>query len=291
MVQTEGQKNMKALGLTVFVYSLLIVICILVGFTTPPPLPNQDLGMEVNLGNSPEGTGQVQPLNPNPPAETHTAPVHAQASPASNRTGAEHEQIATQDETDAPVIRQPKEEKKTVEFSRVLDEKTKRERHPRPDAPVEPKPAPPRPKAIYSGGSSSNANSGNNSQLSNDSRGEGLTGKAGDQGAVNGNPLATNHNGAISGLGGNGLSYRLTGREIVQYPSREGDFNEPGRVRMKIKVDQQGNIIESSIISADNPVIGRLAEKKIKQIKFNDDPGAPVVQFGEIVFVFRLQKQ
>lgn len=291
MSQAEKQNSMKAMGLTVCVYALLIVICVLVGFTTPPPLPNQDMGMEINLGTSAEGTGPDQPLNPNPPSTTPVAVSHAVASPASNRTGAVHEQIATQDAEDAPAIKQPKEEKKNVEFSKTLEEKTKKSVHPRPDAPVEPKPTPPRPKAIYSGGSSNTANSGNNSNVSNDSKGEGLTGKPGDQGAINGNPLATNHNGAISGLGGNSLSYRLTGRNIVQYPSREGDFNEPGRVRVSIKVDQGGNIIGYTIVSADNPTIGRLAEKKIKEIKFNDAPSAPVVQFGEIVMVFKLQKQ
>lgn len=285
----EKKKNMKALFYTFFAYGLVIVVCLLVGFSAPPPLPNQDMGMEINLGTSQEGTGSEQPLNPNPPAVSKATPSPAQASPASNETGNRTEDIVTQNSEDAPAIQKVPVEKKKEEISKNLNENVKHTATPRPDAPVEPKPTR-KPKAVYSGGASSNASSGNNAAASNGSDGEGLTGKAGDQGAVNGNPNASNHNGVYSGLGGNSLSYRLSGRRIVQYPSREGAFNEPGRVRLNIKVDQQGNVIGYSVISADNPVISRLAEKKIKEIKFNANPEAPVIQFGEIVFVFKLQQ-
>lgn len=289
--QTANNKNTKALVYTLVTYAVVVAACLLAGFSIPPPLPNQDMGMEINLGTSTEGMGTEQPLSPNPPAAQNTVTQQAQASPASDHTGARTEDIVTQNTDDAPVIKKLSEEKKTKEHSKTLEENTKRTvAHPRPDAPVEPKPAPPKPKAIYSGGTSNSNSSGNNAGATNSSGNEGLTGKPGDQGAVNGNPTATNHNGTYSGLGGNSLSYRLTGRQIVQYPSREGAFNEPGRVRLSIKVDQQGNITEYHIVSADNSTISKLAEKKIKQVKFNASPNAPIVQFGEIVFVFKIQQ-
>jgi TonB family protein len=291
MNREEKKKDYKALLYSLVTYGVVIAACLLAGFSMPPPLPNQDMGMEINLGTSTEGTGTEQPLSPNPPAVQNTQPHEAQASPASNHTGARTEDIVTQTTEDAPVIKKLNTDKKKSEFSKNLDEHTKRTTpRPRPDAPVEPKPTPPKPKAIYSGGSSSSQSSGNNAPISNGSSNEGLTGKPGDQGAVNGNPTATNHNGTYSGLGGSGLSYRLTGRQIVAYPSREGAFSEAGRVRLSIKVDPQGNIIAYSILSADNPTIGNLAKKKIKEVKFNASPNAPAVQFGEIVFVFKLQQ-
>src|SRR5690348_6130192 len=91
----EKKKNMKALFYTFFAYGLVIVVCLLVGFSTPPPLPNQDMGMEINLGTSQEGTGSEQPLNPNPPAVSKATPSPAQASPASNETGNRTEDIVT----------------------------------------------------------------------------------------------------------------------------------------------------------------------------------------------------
>jgi outer membrane biosynthesis protein TonB len=290
MSEFENKKNIKALLWTIGVHAAIFLACFLLAFTSPPPLPNQDMGMEINLGNSPEGTGDIQPLNPNPPAVSAAAPSHAQASPASTHTGSEEEDVATQDKVDAPVIHKPerKVERKTEPKS-IQPEKVRKVSRPV-NVPVEPKPAPPKPKAIYSGGNSNSSNSGNNADQSNDSKGEGLTGKPGDQGAINGNPNATNHNGTYSGLGGNSLSYKLTGRSITEYPTREGDFNEPGRVRMSIAVDQNGNVTSYRILSADNNTIAQLAIRKIKQLKFNADNNAPVTQFGEVMFVFKLQE-
>lgn len=290
MQEEEKKKKVKALIYSLIAYAALIGACLLVGFGVPPPLPNQDMGMIINLGTSPEGMGEEQPLSPNPVALQNSQPHEAQASPASDRTGTRTEDIMTQNTEDAPVIKKLSEDKKEEEFSKNLKENTPHTtKKPRPDAPVEPKPAPPKPKAIYSGGNTNSSASGNNAGASNSSGNEGLTGNPGDQGAVNGDPTATNHNGQYSGLGGNSLSYRLTGRQIVQYPSREGEFNEAGQVRMNIKVDREGNIVGYSIISADNPTISALAEKKIKKVKFNASPNAPVVQFGEIVFVFKIR--
>lgn len=281
----------KAMIYTLACYAGIIGICLLLGFSSPPPLPNQDMGMIINLGTSAEGVGVDQPLSPNPSSVQSSQPHNVQASPASNETGDRTEEIMTQKTEDAPVIKTLNKDEKKENFSKNLDEnKPKTTRKPRPDAPVEPKPTPPKPKAIYSGGNSDNDASGNNSNISNSSDGEGLTGNPGDQGAVNGDPTASNHNGRFSGLGGNSLSYRLGGRRIVAYPSRTGKFSEAGKVKMSIKVDRDGKVISYSIVSADNPTISSLAKKKIKEVRFNASSSAPVVQFGEIVFVFKIRQ-
>ncbi len=292
MSDFEREKNFKALVWTVGVHGILLAACLFLGFTSLPPLPNQDLGMEINLGTSPQGKGTVQPLNPNPPSLTPSKPEVSRTSPAPRVKSSQTEDIATQDNTDAPVIKHALNPKHKTDFSKTLDESTKKvTAKPVPqNVPVEPKPAPPKPKALYSGGSSRSSNSGNNAGASNDSRSEGLTGQPGDQGAVNGNPNAANHNGTFSGLGGNSLSYRLNGRSIIAYPGKEGDFNEPGAVRLTIKVDQEGNIIDATVISAGNETIRQLALLKIRQVKFNADPQAPVVQFGDITFIFKIQR-
>ncbi len=291
MEQRGERKNRKALIYTLVSYAAVIGVCMLLGFSSPPPLPNQDMGMIINLGTSTEGSGTDQPLSANPISLQTNQPREAQASPASDRTGSRTEDIMTQNTEDAPVIKKLAEDKKDKTFSKNLKENTTHTtRKPRPDAPVEPKPTPPKPKAIYSGGNTNSNSSGNNANAGNSSDGEGLTGNPGDQGAVNGDPTASNHNGQYSGLGGNSLSYRLGGRRIVQYPSREGNFREAGKVKMSIKVDQEGKIVSYSIISADNPTISNLAKKKIKQVRFNASSSAPVVQFGEIIFVFKIRQ-
>lgn len=291
MKPEEKQNKTKALVYSLVCYAGLIGICLLLGFSSPPPLPNQDMGMIINLGTSAEGTGIDQPLSPNPSAVQASQPHEAQASPASDETGDRTEEIMTQNTDDAPVIKELSEDKKEETFSKNLDENTPHTTEkPRPDAPVEPKPAPPKPKAIFSGGNTDNESSGNNAGASNSSEGEGLTGNPGDQGAVNGDPTASNHNGRFSGLGGNSLSYKLGGRRIVAYPSRTGNFSEAGKVEMRIKVNREGKITGYSIIRADNPTISELARKKIQEVKFNASSSAPVVQFGEIVFVFKIRQ-
>jgi len=60
MQEQDNQKSIKALGVTIGVHALLLVALMFAGFSAPPPLPDQDLGMEVNLGTSDEGMGDEQ---------------------------------------------------------------------------------------------------------------------------------------------------------------------------------------------------------------------------------------
>lgn len=285
----ERQKNMKALLGTLLIHAGVVLCCVLIGFSVPPPLPNQDLGMEVNLGNSQEGMGETQPLHPNPPLAGTAPAAQVPASPAAHSAGATPHDLVTSDDPTAPAITHTQSAKQTHFHPDLNEKNTRRPIHPQ-QTPVATQPAPPRPKAIYSGGSAHQTSGGNQADMANNATNEGLTGKPGDQGAINGNPNASNHNGLVSGLGGSGISYNLRGRSITQYPSREARFNEPGRVRMQIAVDQQGNITSYRILSADNATLAELAIRKIKQIRFNPDPNAPVTQFGEITFVFKLQE-
>jgi TonB family protein len=285
----EQHKNIKALIGTLLIHAAVALCCVLIGFSVPQPLPNQDLGMEVNLGNSQEGTSELQPLHPNPPQASATPAAQAPAAPAVHTSASAPRDIVTTDEASAPAITHTQTTKQTS-FHPDLNEKVNhRPSRPR-QTPIADEPTPPRPKALYSGGTTQHASSGNQSDLANNASNEGLTGNPGDQGAINGNPNASNHNGLVSGLGGNGISYSLRGRNITQYPSREAQFNEPGKVSMRIAVDQQGNITSYRILSADNVTLAQLAERKIKQIRFNPDPNAPVTQFGEITFIFKLQQ-
>jgi len=285
----EQHKNLKAFIGTLLIHAAVLVCCVLIGFSVPAPLPNQDLGMEVNLGNSQEGMGEEQPLHPNPPQANASPAAQAPSAPAAHASGAEPRDLLTSDEESAPAIPHTQTTKQST-FHPDLNEKSTRHQAKPQQTPVVAQQAPPRPKAVYSGGTTHNTSGGNQSDVANSATNEGLTGNPGDQGAINGNPNASNHSGLVSGLGGSGISYNLRGRSITQYPSREAQFNEPGKVRMQIAVDQQGNITSYRILSADNTTLALLAERKIRQIRFNPDPNAPVTQFGEITFVFKLQQ-
>jgi len=70
----EGKKN-KIIGIiaTLSFHLILLVFFILFGFTTPLPLPEEQ-GVEVNLGNSDDGAGEIQTENLTPNTTSSVAP-------------------------------------------------------------------------------------------------------------------------------------------------------------------------------------------------------------------------
>ena len=92
MQQIDTQKNYKAAAVTIVVHAVLLflffVLTIAMAVPTPPPVEE---GIEVNLGNSDIGFGDVQPLIPDEPApesipETTTTPPQQQIAAAVDET-------------------------------------------------------------------------------------------------------------------------------------------------------------------------------------------------------------
>lgn len=293
MEEQKQQKNIKAAGFTIAVHALLLVGLFMISFSAPPPLPNQDLGMEVNLGTSDEGMGDEQPLNPNPPAASQPAPSVPQNTPAPAEDQGNTQDLATQNEEDAPEVKNPpKPAPKPKEIAKTIETKTeKTPRKPKAVAPPTP-PAPQRPKAVFTGGSSNNANSGNSANGSNNSSGEGNTGRPGDRGVLGGDPNATGYTGT-PGAGRGASDFRLQGRNLVNRPSVTWDGNETGYVAVNIKVDRQGNVISAAYTlknsTINNPKAIQIAIEAAKRIKYNASSDAPEEQFGPIRFYFKAQ--
>ena len=57
------KNNTRAIIGTVLFHALLLVCFIFFGFSTPLPLP-KEIGVEVNLGYSDDGTGDIEPIDP-----------------------------------------------------------------------------------------------------------------------------------------------------------------------------------------------------------------------------------
>jgi outer membrane biosynthesis protein TonB len=290
--ENNTEKQIKAVGVTIAVHALVLVVLFLVGFSSPPPLPNQDLGMEVNLGTSDEGMGDEQPLNPNPPSSGAATASTPQAEPVTANTNAPQQDIATQDEEDAPEVTKPtKPVEQPKEFPKTIEPKPAKPVKKPTEAPPAPVPPAPKPKAVFTGGTSNNAASGNSANGSNTSTGEGNTGKPGDRGSINGDPNASGYNG--SGLGGGKSDFRLNGRSLLSRPSLTYDGDESGYVAVNIKVDRQGNVIEASHSlkgsTLNNPRLIEIAKKAARDLKYNVNGDAPEVQFALIRFYFKVQ--
>lgn len=296
MEEKNGKKNIQALGVTIGVHALLLVAFLFAGFSAPPPLPDQDLGMEVNLGTSDDGMGDEQPLNPNPPSAAAPTPAPAESeAPAAEKVTSEPPQdIATQDDEEAPEIKKPeKPVVKPKELPKKLEPKPVKPAKKPVENPPAPTPPAPKPKAVYSGGTHTGANSGNGAQGSNNSTGEGNTGRPGDRGQINGDPNAKGYTGG--GLGGGRSDFRLNGRNLISRPTVTYDGTESGYIAINIKVDQKGNVIAATFSmkgsTLSNPQLIDIAKKAAQngQLKYNANPDAPEVQFGTIRFYFKAE--
>ncbi len=284
----ERQKNAKAAGLTILICALLFIVFYWVHWTepqTPPPIA--DTGIEVNLGNSETGAGDVAPQQPGDPSKDVTSSDNAVA-PISQPAAQNQPINADPNETnDVPVINNP-----IVKSTPATPKKTPAVEVKKPSSITTPAPVVPKPRAQmgkYSGGT---GNGGNGADSYNGVSSQGVAGGKGDQGKPNGNPNGDSYTGN-SDAGKSGVSIRtgLKGRRINKYPNFEDDFNEPGKVAVDITVDNAGNVTNASInpkgTTTPNKSMWNIALRKARELKLN--PATDDVEAGTILFSFKLR--
>ena len=295
------QKNLKAGTYTVLLLGSLLALCFIISWAPPvaPPVQEEE-GMEVNLGDSETGFGDVQPLLPGDPALETTTITTPPPQPVQNAP-AEKEIETNDDDKEAPpaIVTKPKEITKPTpkaEFKPV-PETPKPTVKPKEEAkPVETPPAP-KPKAIYKAqGANANGTGGNNADTYQPSKGQGIAGGAGDQGKLNGNPNSDSYTGNGGTGSGNGVSISrgLQGRKINRFPSFEDDFSENAKVAVDIKVDNNGNVTSATIqprgTTTGNANMKNIAVRKARQLKFTADEDGAIEQMGTIIFSFRVRQ-
>jgi TonB family protein len=142
------------------------------------------------------------------------------------------------------------------------------------------------PRYVYSGG---NGPGGNNAIANHPGTSEGNTTGTGDRGVPGGTPGAANYTGS-PGNGTGGISHTLSGRDIS--PKQfVAEFNEGGKVVVRVKVDRNGNIISKNIKSSPNRALSNIALQKLSQAKFSANPDAAPEQIGDVTFVFKTRAQ
>ena len=279
----EREKNTKALGYTAGLLGTLFLFFIFMSWTLPvPPPPVVDTGVEVNLGNSDQGLGDIPPQIPGEPSQeqqTNFNPpptVHAQAET--------QPEVAENDEADAtPIVTSPKPQvKKQVAVENNDNKKVSTQ------TVVNPTPAPPKPKAVYAGGTSAGSG-GNNADTYNNSRNQGIAGGNGDQGKPNGNPNSDSYTGN-GGRGAAGISIKngLQGRRISSSAHFQDAYKYGGKVSVDVTVDENGSVTSARVKPGSPfPDLNAIAVKRAYQLKFNkgDTP-----QSGTIEIVFQNPK-
>lgn len=261
-MQTNKDKWSGIAGTLIF-HGLLLLALMLLALRTPLPLP-EEAGVEVNLGYSDQGMGDIQP--PVPAASEAAAPSQPETSAA--------DELVSEETEEAPRIEPVVKPRPKVP-------------EPKPERPT-PKPAPvvkPEPvvnqDALYKGKSSTGSEGGN----------QGITGQPGDQGKPNGDPNSNNYDG--SGGSGGGPSFNLEGRSTKSLPQPANTFSESGTVVVSIYVDRQGKVTRVSEAPARGTTTGssqliQLAKKAAFQARFSANQDAPEEQTGTITYTFKL---
>lgn len=291
-IDFEKEKNIKASVITGAICALLFLLFFFLQWSLPQiPAPDYGEGIEVNLGNSETGLGDIAPQIPGEPAQTEdvkTSPVAS--TPVTNQaniTGDENEA------DDAPVVNKTVAKPATKPVSDIKPAITKPARTNN----STPTPPAPKPKAVFTGGTATGTG-GNRADSYNGIRDQGIAGGKGDQGKPNGNPNSDSYTGnAASGNGGaggsGGVSIRngLDGRRITRLPSFEDDFNENAKVAVDITVDKSGNVTVAVVnprgTTTTNQNIRNIALRKARSLKLN--AGTSEEQTGTLVFSFKLR--
>ncbi len=255
----------KGIIVTVLFHGGILLLLLFLGFTTPLPLPGEE-GVEVSLGNSDEGVGNIQH------AKT-TAPEKVTPPPPAPET--QEEELATQDIEPAPVFEKPKQKKpKEKPVEKPVEKPNEKE-----IIKEEPKV---NPAALYKG----------KSKTSDKPVSEGITGKEGDQGKPHGSMDSKSYTG-LGGMG-NGLSFSLKGREPKFLPKPNRKFSEDGTVVVQIIVDKWGKVKKAVAIdkgsNTTSSTLRRMAEEAAKKAVFNANPKAPEMQKGTITYHFVVKK-
>jgi len=311
-------KNFKASAYTLLVIAGLLLLCFFISWAPPEAAQQkEEEGMEVNLGDSETGSGEVQPLIPGEPTDQEMSVTTTPPPTTTTNNSSVEKEIETNDnDKEAPpaIVKKPIEKPKEKVPAKPIPEaskpvvKPKENNKPNPTPqpalkpkeeakPIETPPAPPQPKYVYKG-QKSGASGGNNSDSYQASSGQGVAGGKGDQGKINGSPDSDSYtgNGGTGSGSGNGVSIRsgLQGRKINRFPSFQDDFDENAKVAVDIKVDNAGNVISASIqpkgTTTTNSSMRSIALQKARQLKFNPDSDAADEQIGTIVFNFRVRE-
>jgi TonB family protein len=274
MASSEQSINIKAIAWTIAVHALILLLFLLVSYTVPASAPIEELGMEVNLGTSDDGSGTDQLMSTDAPGAEAVSAAYKSSTPEAKQA----KETMQSDDPEAPSV----DPAKTVTPAAKDLTETNTAKHPNTPANAVPAPKPQKPKYVYSG---STGPGGNSAATNAPGTSEGNGSGNGDKGVPGGTPGAANYTGS-PGNGTGGISHTISGRDLSprQFTA---EFNEGGKVVIKVTVDREGNIISKSIKSSPSRKLSEIALQKLSQARFSKSTSAEPQQFGEITIVFK----
>jgi TonB family protein len=270
---------------TIIVHSIAIALLMLLTFSASLP-DEANEGLLINFGNSEDGSGKIEPMVNYENAVMISLPSH------SKPPKIDEKKILTQDFEDAPSIeakkKTPKKEIKKNTPQKVTENITPKKQKEEVQTTEPVKQQTVNKKALFPGKSSTGGTTG-----------EGITGKEGNQGSLEGSPESINRIGGASGNNGigdgngKGINYNLGGRSALSLPKPDYLKQKQGIVVVQVTVDKQGNVTKAvpgakGTTTLDNDLL-KAAEKAALVAKFDVSPNAPAYQTGTITYIFKLQ--
>jgi len=278
-VTLEQNNNTKAIAWTAGIHVLLLLVFFFIKYSRPMDdavLPGDAL-MEVNLGTSTDGFGTDQPENTEDPAPANETMA---SNAAAERGESAEPEVHTSEEADVPAVVNNKPKSNTRATVPVRNNNPARTNN-RTASNANNTTRAPQQQAKYVMPGATGIG-GNRAPNNRPGGSEGIGSGNGDMGVLGGTPGAKNYF---------GTSYRLGNRQMVARPEPNAEFNEGGRVVINVTVSRDGSIKSYRVTKASNPTLRAIAERKVKSVRFNKSPDAPVEQFGDITFEFRATRK
>ena len=281
----ENKNRNKASAWTIVVHVVLLLWFALTGLKYQDPPPEE--GIAINFGYEEDGSGANTQAAPSTPVQNIPEPVEP--------TPAAQEEVVTQDVEDAPVIEQTEEPVKETPKEPEVKKPEEPVKETTPDPEPEPDPQPTE-EELEQQRKQDRLNKLFNTSKNGSGSGEGETTGGGDQGDPNGDPLSPNRTGN-GGIGNSG-DYYLAGRDARNRPKPINDCNKEGVVVVKIRVDSEGRVVETTggVNIPNGPVsnfgtstcLVNRAESAARKTTWTPKSGAGL-QVGYIVYRFELR--
>ncbi len=295
------ENHTRGIVATVLFHSVVVALLLLFGLHTPLPLPEEQ-AILINFGTDEGGTGLVEPA-PAPPASTPPPPQQTsreETPPAEKIETQDFEEAAAVEsgkkkEPDLPTPEELKKKKEEEEAQRKAREELERqrqeelERQRREEEERRRREEEERRKQEIL---RRTRNAFSKAQGAGDTRSEGETGTAGNQGVEEGSPASGAHSGTPGG-GGNGISYSLAGRKPLKLPVPEYNYQKEGIVVVEVTVDRNGKVTKAipgvkGSTTLDDYLLS-VAKKAALASRFDRKPDAPAYQKGTITYHFILR--
>nr|WP_321237615.1 energy transducer TonB [uncultured Psychroserpens sp.] len=273
-LETKHERNSAKITALITVILILLLFVMGTAYMDPP----EEYGVAVNFGNSPVGSGNIQPTKPIKSRENkEVVKEKTEASKAqpeeTSEANSQSEDVLTNDSAEAIAIKKAKEkeakekaEAERQEAIRIAEEERKaKEEQDKKD----------KLKALIDGVKNAEGPTTN---------GEGPDDGPGDKGELDGSPYAPYK--GTPGSGNGGVGYGLNGRGKPSFEMQEGCENEYGLIVVDIVVGRDGRVIEATpgVRGSNNATscLKTQAKKIAMSYKWPADSNAPARQYGKV---------